>query len=134
MGRRQLTDALRCRRSALVATLRLRTALLLCATNTQSRRAQAALKLCGSLEQRRDLATCPAFTPLNVDLVTCRTSKMESLRSVPLRGIPPFWRALLCNGRCRQRCLSRRSFALDAKYVYFSNVCQETVQIANCWN
>ena len=49
------------------------------------RRAQAALKLCGSLEQRRDLGTCPAFIPLNAEFVVCRTSKMESLRSVPLR-------------------------------------------------
>jgi hypothetical protein len=34
----------------------------------QDRRfAQAALKLCGSLEQRCDLGTCPTFIPLNVE-------------------------------------------------------------------
>ena len=79
----------RCRRFALG------TAVLLWATNTllntcQGRRlAQPALKLCSWREQRRDLGTCPTFLPLNAKLVACRTSKMESLRSVPLR-FPPF--------------------------------------------
>jgi hypothetical protein len=42
---------------------------------TQGRRfAQAALKLCGSLEQRCDLGACPTFISLNVELVACRTS------------------------------------------------------------
>jgi hypothetical protein len=54
-------------------------------THHGRRLAQAALKLCGSLEQRRDLRTCPTFLPLNAEFVVCRTSKMESLRSVPLR-------------------------------------------------
>ena len=82
-------------RRAGAAAFALGTAVLLWATNTQSntrlntrhrrRLAQAALKLCGSREQRRDLGTCPTFLPLNAELVACRTSKMESLRSVPLR-------------------------------------------------
>src|SRR6516165_8783351 len=64
----------------LPATSRFKDRLLSCATSTllkigQGRRfAQAALKLCGSLEQRCDLGTCPTFTPLNVELVACRTS------------------------------------------------------------
>jgi hypothetical protein len=51
-----------------------------CATNTlvkihQGRRfAQAALKLCGSLEQRRDLENCPTFMSSNAELVACCTS------------------------------------------------------------
>ena len=67
------------------------TAVLLWATNTllntcQGRRfAQPALKLWSWREQRRDLAICQTFLPLNAELVACRTSKMESLRSVPLR-------------------------------------------------
>src|ERR1700757_4851810 len=47
----------------------------------QGRRfAQTALKQCGSLEQRRDLATCPTFIPLNAELVACRTLRQLSLR------------------------------------------------------
>ena len=67
------------------------TPVLLWATNTllntcQGRRfAQPALKLWSWREQRRDLAICQTFLPLNAELVGCRTSKMESLRSVPLR-------------------------------------------------
>ena len=51
-----------------------------CATNAlvkirQGRRfARAAPRLCGSLEQRRDLGTCPTFISLNAALVACRTS------------------------------------------------------------
>jgi hypothetical protein len=41
----------------------------------QERSAQAALKLCGSLEQRRGLGTCPTFIPLNAEPVACRTSR-----------------------------------------------------------
>jgi hypothetical protein len=61
-------------------TSRFKDHFLPCATNTlvkvrQGRRfAQAALKLCGSLEQRRDLGTYPTFMSLNVELVACRTS------------------------------------------------------------
>ena len=57
-----------------------RTEFLPCVTdplvNTRPGRriAQAALKSCGSFEQRRDLGTCPTFIPLNVELVACRTS------------------------------------------------------------
>jgi hypothetical protein len=75
----------RCRRFALG------TAVLLWATNTllntcQGRRfARPALKLWSWREQHRDLGTCPTFLPLNAEPVACRTSKMESLRSAPLR-------------------------------------------------
>jgi len=65
--------------------LRLRTTLriqgpLPCVTTTLvetrqgCRFAQAALKLCVSLEQRRDLETCPTFMSLNAALVACCTS------------------------------------------------------------
>jgi len=60
--------------------LRFKDRFLPCVTNTlvttrQGRRfAQAALKLCGSLEQRRDLGICPTFIFLNADIVVCRTS------------------------------------------------------------
>jgi hypothetical protein len=60
--------------------------LLLCVTNTlvdtrhDRRFAQAARNLCGSLEQRRDLATCPTFILLNAELVACRTSTPRTLR------------------------------------------------------
>jgi hypothetical protein len=76
----------RCRRSAFAPHCGLRTAFLPCATNTllnscQGRRfAQAALKLCGSLEQRRDLGTCPTFTSLNAELVACHTSSQRTSR------------------------------------------------------
>jgi hypothetical protein len=76
-------------------TCGLRIVFLLCATtlllNTCQgrRRAHAALKPWGLLEQRRDLGTCPTFIPLNAEFVACRTLKMESLRSVPLRCITP---------------------------------------------
>jgi hypothetical protein len=36
--------------------------------------ARAAVKLCGLLEQRRDLGTCPTLTSLNAELVACRAS------------------------------------------------------------
>ena len=54
-----------------------------CATNAlinvgQCRRfAHSALKPCGLLEQRRDLATCPSFIPLNAELAACRTSRQR---------------------------------------------------------
>jgi hypothetical protein len=54
-----------------------------CATNAlinvrQCRRfAHSALKPCGLLEQRRDLATCPSFIPLNAELAACRTSSQR---------------------------------------------------------
>jgi hypothetical protein len=69
----------RCRVSAFRATLRLKDRSLPCATNTllnlcQGRRfAQAALELCGALEQRRDLGTCPTFMSLTAELVAYRT-------------------------------------------------------------
>src|SRR5215469_11049088 len=68
-------------------TLRFKDRFLPCATNTlvntrQGRRfAQAALRLCGSLEQRRDLGTCPTFISLNAELVACRTSTPFGSRS-----------------------------------------------------
>ena len=57
-----------------------RTEFLPCVTdplvNTRPGRriAQAALKSCRSLEQRRDLGTCPTFISLSAELVGCRTS------------------------------------------------------------
>src|SRR5262249_50511047 len=57
-----------------------------CPTNTlinarPSRRfAQAALEPCSSLEQHRDLATCPTFIPLNAELVVCHTSRQRTSR------------------------------------------------------
>src|SRR5262249_52400978 len=63
-----------------------RTLFLPCTTNTlvntrQGRRiAQAALNLCRSLEQRRDLGTCPTFISLNADLVACRTLRQRETR------------------------------------------------------
>jgi hypothetical protein len=56
------------------AILRFKDRFLLCATNnlvsTRRRRvAQAARKLCGSFEQRRDLGNCPTFTSLNAEPV-----------------------------------------------------------------
>jgi len=45
--------------------------------NTQDRRrAPAAVKLCYSLEQRRDLGSYPTFIPLNAELVACRASNV----------------------------------------------------------
>jgi hypothetical protein len=84
MGRRQLTDALALPPLFLRATSWLKDRFLPCATNTllnpcQSRRrfAQAALKSCGSLEQRHDLGTCPTFMSLTAELVACRTSRQQ---------------------------------------------------------
>jgi hypothetical protein len=77
------------------ATLRLKDRFLTCATNTllnpcQGRRfAQAALKLCGSLEQRRDLGTCPTFTSLTAELVACRTSRQRTSRQRTSRQHEP---------------------------------------------
>ena len=96
MGRRQLTDAL-APAAALPsrATLRLKDRFLTCATNTllnpcQGRRfAQAALKLCGSLEQRRDLGTCPTFMSLTAELVACRTSRQRTSRQRTSRQHEP---------------------------------------------
>src|SRR5215472_19288597 len=57
-----------------------RTGFLSCVTNTLLNTrpgrciAQAALNLCRSLEQRRDLGTCPTFISLSAELVGCRTS------------------------------------------------------------
>jgi hypothetical protein len=81
-----VTDALALPPVCLRATLRFKDRFLPCPTNTllntrQRRRfAQAALKLCGSLEQRRDLGTCPTFIPLNAELVACRTSRQLTSR------------------------------------------------------
>ena len=49
--------------------------------NTQDRRrAPAAVKLCYSLEQRRDLGSYPTFIPLNIplnaELAACRASNV----------------------------------------------------------
>jgi hypothetical protein len=63
---------------------------LLCAMNTplnisQGRRfAQAALKSCGSLEQRLDLGTCPTFISSNAEIAACRTS-MKHTKSLEWR-------------------------------------------------
>jgi hypothetical protein len=38
-------------------------------TRQRPRFAQAALKACGSFEERRDLATCPTFIRLNAGVV-----------------------------------------------------------------
>ena len=60
MGGDGATEALALPPLWLGAALRFKAAFLLCATNIQDRRrAQAALKLYGSLEQCRDLGTCP---------------------------------------------------------------------------
>jgi hypothetical protein len=44
-------------------------------THQVPRFAQVAVKSCGSLKQRLDLATCLALVPLNAELVACRTSR-----------------------------------------------------------
>jgi hypothetical protein len=94
MGRRQLTDALPpplCLR----ATLRLKDRSLSCATNALlntckgHRFAQAALKSCGSLEQPRDLGTCPTFMSLTAELVACRTSRQRTSRQRTSRQHEP---------------------------------------------
>jgi hypothetical protein len=57
-----------------------------CATNIllntcQGRRfAQAVLKSCSSLEQRRDLGTCPTLISLNVRLAACLASNQRTSR------------------------------------------------------
>jgi hypothetical protein len=85
-GRRQLTDALALGPLCLRATLRVRTACLPCVTSTllntrqRCRFAQAALKSCGSLEQRRDSGTCPTFISLNAKLVACQKSRQRTSR------------------------------------------------------
>src|SRR6516162_9439836 len=67
--------------------------LLPCGTITlvntrQGRRfAQAARKLCGSLEQRRGLGTCPTFIPLNAELVACRTLMPRKSRQLGRRVV-----------------------------------------------
>src|SRR6516162_8623889 len=67
--------------------MRFKDRFLPCATNTlvntrQGRPlAQAARSLCDSLEQRRDLGTCPSFISLNVELVASRTSTPLGSRS-----------------------------------------------------
>jgi hypothetical protein len=48
--------------------------------------AQAAVKLCGLLEQRRDLGTCPTLTSLNAALVACRASGSMALSPPCLRA------------------------------------------------
>src|SRR5215469_787980 len=84
-------------------TLRFKDRFLPCATNTlvntrQGRRfAQAALKLCGSLEQRRDLGACPTFISLNVELVACRTSTKRTKQHERQCGRSP-------DGGCRIDC------------------------------
>jgi hypothetical protein len=50
--------------------------------------AQAAVKLCGLLEQRRDLGTCPTLTSLNAELVARRPSGSMALRPLCLRVTP----------------------------------------------
>ena len=75
----------------LCVTLRFKDRFLPCTTNTlvnsrQGRRvAQAALNLCRSLEQRRDLGICPTFISLNAELVACRTSTGWKLRQYKRR-------------------------------------------------
>jgi hypothetical protein len=75
----------------LCVTLRFKDRFLPCTTNTlvnsrQGRRvAQAALNLCHSLEQRRDLGICPTFISLNAELVACRTSTGWKLRQYERR-------------------------------------------------
>ena len=54
----------------------------------QGRRvAQAALRSCGSFEQRRDLRNYPTFISLNAELVACRTSRQRELASSKRREI-----------------------------------------------
>jgi len=48
--------------------------------------AQAAVRLCGSLDQRRDSGTCPTLTSLNAELVACRTSGSTALLPLCLRA------------------------------------------------
>jgi hypothetical protein len=79
-GRGAATDALAHRRLSAFAPHRgLKDRFLPCTTNTLvkprhgPRFAQAALKLCGTLEQHRDLGTCPMFMSLNAELVACCT-------------------------------------------------------------
>src|SRR6516225_10870058 len=67
-------------------TLRFKNRFLPCVANPLvntrpgRRIAQAALNLCRSLEQRRDLGTCPTFISLSAELVGCRTSTPWKLR------------------------------------------------------
>ena len=66
--------------------------------------AQAALNLCGSLEQPRDLGTCPTFISLNAELVACRTSTPGKLRQHKRR----FWRSRDCDCFSRFKCFSAK--------------------------
>src|SRR5215469_17892136 len=85
--RRYRIDARAAAAGLLRTTLRFKNRFLSCVTNrlvnTRAGRriAQAALNLCGSLEQRRDLGTCPTFISLNAKLVACRTSTPIGSRS-----------------------------------------------------
>jgi hypothetical protein len=72
------TDALALPPVCFRATLRFKDRFL--PTRQRRRFAQAALELCGSLEQRRDLGTCPTFIPLNAELVACCTSRQRTSR------------------------------------------------------
>ena len=79
--RRYRIDALAAAAGLLRIALRFKNRFLSCVTNRLGkntragrRNARAALNLCGSLEQRRDLGTCPTFISLNAKLVACRTS------------------------------------------------------------
>src|SRR6516162_10601617 len=64
-----------------------------CAVNTQiktrqgDRFAQAALRLCSSFVQRRDLRNYPTFIRLNVELVASRTSRQRE--RAPASETPP---------------------------------------------
>ena len=66
--------------------MRFKDRFLPCATNTLVNTrlgrpfAQAARSLCDSLEQRRDLGTCPTFISLTAELVACRTSRQRRSR------------------------------------------------------
>jgi len=74
-------------------TSRLKEGLYPCAVNTQiktrqgDRFAQAALRLCSSFVQRRDLRNYPTFIRLNVELVGSRTSRQRE--PAPASETPP---------------------------------------------
>ena len=54
--------------------------------------AQAALKPCGSLEERRDLAICPTFMFLNAEPAACGTSRqLEKLVEWAEKGSDPLF-------------------------------------------
>jgi hypothetical protein len=95
---------------------------------SQGRRfAQAALKSCGSLEQRLDLGTCPTFISSNAEIAACRTS-MKHTKSLE-------WRCRrVVLQRFKRATIERPATIQSSNQEWFLEEFQRLFYCVNCFN